>query len=199
MSESNVEDPQGSLVPDSQDIKEPSSVLSNGDEEELSSVPDYGDGLPPELLWIKEGANRVITTIYTYKDPKTNKLKSVTLEISEWSREQGMVEYPIEAEWSIPTKDQLDTYRERGTRIDIRSGRSVLHRATVQNVIIKNHLLELRFPTLSTSSGAPSSLPLPKDKQGALSRAAIQTLGQLHSSVVDLLYMKYIEESALMI
>lgn len=198
MSESNLTDPQGPSVPDSQEPEGPSSVSSNGDEE-LVTVPDYGDGLPPELLWIKEGANRVVTTIYTYKDSKTGRLKSVTMEISEWSREQGMVEYPIEAEWSIPTKEQLDVYRERASRIDALTGRSVLRRAILQSAIIKNHLLELRFPTLSTSSGAPQTLPLPRDKQGALSKAALATLGQLHSSVVDLLYMKYVEESALMI
>jgi hypothetical protein len=198
MSESNLTDPEGPLVPDNQETEGPSFVSSNGDEEGIPA-PDYGDGMPPEMLWIKEGENRIVTTIYTYKDPKTGRLKNVSLDFQTALRELGFVEYPIEVEWSIPTREQLDAYRERASRIDIRTGRPMTHRATVQGLIIRNHLLELRFPSLSTSSGAPQILPLPRDSHGGLTKAALKTLGQLHSSVLDLLYVKYVDESALLI
>src|SRR4051812_42817033 len=127
MSESNLQDPQDPSVPEPQEPEGSSVILSNGDEE-IISRPDYGDGLPPDMLWIKEGENRDVTTIYTYKDPTTSRLRSVTLGINSDLREIGLIEYPIEVEWSIPTKEQLDVYRDRASRIDSRTGRTVTHR-----------------------------------------------------------------------
>jgi hypothetical protein len=60
--------------------------------------------LPPELLWIKEGENKVLVTIYVYKDPQTGRLRTVAPEIRPLSRELGLIEYPIESEWSVPTR-----------------------------------------------------------------------------------------------
>jgi hypothetical protein len=45
---------------------------------------------------------KVLVTIYAYKDPKTNRLKTVSPEIRPLLRELGFVEYPVETEWSVP-------------------------------------------------------------------------------------------------
>jgi hypothetical protein len=55
----------GELNPSPEEVRGDESWPS--EETELSSV-NYGDGLPPELLWIQEGNNQVLVTIYAYKD-----------------------------------------------------------------------------------------------------------------------------------
>jgi hypothetical protein len=172
-----------------------SSSLNQDEDEGTTPPPDYGDGLPPELLWIKEGENRVLVTIYAYKDPETNRLKIVAPDIRPIARGLGLIEYPIESEWSVPTREQITNYRERATRVDPRSGQITLHRATIQNLILQYHLLDLKFP----ASNGFVSLELARDSKGGLSKKSMVRLGQLHTTVMDTLYLKYVDEAALVV
>jgi hypothetical protein len=196
MSSENL--PEESEEPIDPSVSSPDAEGSSSldqDGEFVVPPPDYGDGLPPELLWIKEGENKVLVTIYAYKDPQTNRLRIVAPEIRPVMREAGMIEYPIESEWSVPTREQINGYRERATRVDQRSGQVMLHQATIQNLIIQHHLLDLKFP----ASNGSISLELTRDSRGALTKKAMTRLGQLHTTVLEMLYLKYSRESTLAI
>jgi hypothetical protein len=158
--------------------------------------PDYGDGSPPDFLWIRENQDQVVVTVYAYKDPNTNKLRSITLEPSYGFRELKMVEFPIETEWTIPTKTQLDDYKSRATRYNSVARGSLISRPILEDLLIRNHLKKMCF---ATADNHRSSIELKTTKKGGLSNQSMDLLKSLHASVMDLLFMKFVDESALLL
>jgi hypothetical protein len=118
------------------------------------------------------------------------------MDVNQDFRDLGYIEFPIESDWSVPDREKIESYRESSSRFDTRARVSVIHRATLQNTIIKHHLLEIRF---RNSDGTMKPLQLPRDKKGFLTRDAFKILGQLHPSVMDVLYLKFTDEAALLI
>jgi hypothetical protein len=134
-------------------------------------------------------------TIYAYADD-TNKLRSIQLDVSYALRELRMVEYPIESTWTIPSKNQIEIYRDRSSRLDVRTRSQLVQRAVLQEIITRYHLQEFKIITGPEQS---DTLELKRDKRGRLDDNTMQKLRSLHPSILDLIFVKYSEEAALII
>jgi hypothetical protein len=170
--------------------------IADEEEEGGLPLPDYGDGSTPDFLWIREDKDQVIVTIYAYKDPQTNRLKSISLQPSYALRDAKMIEFPIESEWTIPTKTQLDDYRSRATRYNVSARGQMMSRAVLEELLIRYHLKNLYF---ITADNQKSRIELKEGKKGGLSPQSMNLLKSLHSSVMDLLFLKFVDESALLL
>ena len=160
---------------------------------ESSRVED--NGVPPDLLWISEGKDEVLSTIYVYQSPTTGRLRTVLFEPSEDLRALEMREFPIETRWSVPAKMQLDRYREQSSRFN-REARAVLvHKARMEELIVQNHLLEMKMG----SGDSAHVIDLTRDRRGTLTAESMEHINRLHPTVMDMMLSKFIEEAALII
>jgi hypothetical protein len=168
------------------------------DEEEEGGLPspDYGDGSPPDFLWVRENQDRVIVTIYAYKDPRTNRLKSISAEPVYLFREAKMVEVPIESEWIMPSKTQLDDYRSRALRYSVAARGSVVSRSVMEELLVKYHLKKLSF---IMADNQKSGIELKEGKKGGLTNQSVSLLKSLHASVMELLFIKFIDETSIFV
>ena len=68
----------------------------------LSETIEPENNGEPSLLWISEGVDCVVSTIYVYQSPTTGRLRTVLWEPSPDLRDLNMREFPIETKWSVP-------------------------------------------------------------------------------------------------
>lgn len=169
-------------------------AVSEGSVDLEDAVPNYGDGKAPDSLWISEGNNQVISTIYAYRDDNSvAKLRSITLEPSSALRILGLIEFPITATWTIPTKNQLSEYRTKSSMFDRSLGRSLIDRDRLAGHLLRNHLQVLNGP-----KDAPL-LSLVRDKRNRLDQSTMEKLQSLHPTVLDLLVAKFAEDASLLL
>ena len=161
----------------------------------LDPVSTNHDQAPPELLWISEGSDFVISTIYIYQDPVTRRLKTILVEPVQELKDQGMIEFPVETRWSVPSKTQLDSYRERSARFNTAARAVLVNRGMVEDFIIRNHLLEIKIGPEDNQK----SVELTRDKKGALTNESMRVINKLHPSVIDLIFAKFVDEAALIL
>lgn len=170
--------------------------VSEFEEREEDRAPiDQGDGLPPAFLWLGDEPNRVTVTIYAYKDRKTGKLRTLTLDVLSGSRDLRLIEYPIETVWTIPTKDQLEQYRQRASQYDGRARAVLVQRPSMQDLLFRYHLQEIKI----TQPGTDHQIQLERDRRGRLTDATMELIKKLHPSVLDLLFQKYLDDAALIV
>jgi hypothetical protein len=153
------------------------------------------NGAPPDLLWISEGVDTVISTIYIYQDKDTGRLKAVLWEPSPELRLAEMPEFPVETKWSVPTKAQIDGYRDRSSRYNTVARAVLVQRARLEELMIQHHLLEIKLG----SEGHQTVVDLPRDKKGVLTPVALTTINKLHPSVIDMMLAKFVDEAALIL
>jgi hypothetical protein len=168
-----------------------------GTEETDETPANYGDGLPPNLLWLGSGPNEIQCEIYLYKDVKTNKLRSVNLEPSETLRQLGFVEYPIHSTWTVPTREQMERYREQASRYNSLARAVLTHRHAMQDLLIRAHLRKLWFSMESNSQN--NSLEFTFDRRDRLDDKSFTKLNQMHSTVIDVLFARFVEDAALIV
>jgi hypothetical protein len=181
-------------------ISNGSSELTPTDEESVSVIkPNYGDGSPPDWLWVEEGKALVDVEIYAYKDPVSGKLKAVSQDPSTPLRAVSLIEYPIKSQWTIPTKVQLDSYRERSKTIDRTLLRTLVDRFQVQEYVIRYHLMDLKIHHPAESGKEPSLILLKRDKRGRLTDETLDMVKRIHPTVLELLWAKFMEEASLIL
>lgn len=169
--------------------------ISVDDSEKLSEpVEPESDGAP-SLLWISEGVDCVISTIYIYQDKDTGRLKAVLWEPSPELKFAGMPEFPIETKWSVPTKAQIDGYRDRSSRYNQAARAILVQRAKLEELLIQSHLLEMKLG----SEGHQTVVDLQRDKKGILTAASVAHVNRLHPSVIDMMFAKFVDEAALIL
>jgi hypothetical protein len=160
-----------------------------------SSVSAESNGAPPDLLWISEGVDIVLLSIYIYIDKNTGRLKTILWEPSPELKSIGMPEFPIETKWSVPTRSQLDAYREKASRYN-REARAVLvQRGRLEELVIQNHLLEMK----TGSEEHQTVVELNRDKKGVLTVESLAHINSLHPSVLDMIFAKFVDEAALIL
>ena len=157
--------------------------------------PAESNGDIPDLLWITEGRDTVISTIYIYQDKDTKRLKAILWEPSPELRGAGMFEFPVETTWSVPTKTQIDSYRDRSSRYNQAARAILVQRARLEELILQNHLQEMKLG----SEGHQTTVDLQKDKKGALTAASLAHINKLHPSVIDMVIAKFVDEAALIL
>ena len=153
------------------------------------------NGAPPDLLWISEGIDCVVSTIYIYQDKDTRRLKAVLWEPSPELRITGMPEFPIETKWSCPSKSQIDSYRDRSSRYNQAARAVLVQRARLEELLIQNHLLEIKLG----SERHQTVVELQRDKKGVLTAASLAHINKLHPSVIDMMLAKFVDEAALIL
>jgi hypothetical protein len=177
------------------------SEESDDEEMELTSAtkPNFGDGKPPEFLWITEGENEVRVTVYAYKDEETGRLRSLTTEPSLALRALGMIEYPIESTWTIPTKAQLETYKREASLFDRSLMRTLVDRSAIQTAVIEIHLRELKVHVPAAEGSEPQLIQLTRDKRGKLTKVTMKLLQSMHPSAQELMFTKFVEDASLLL
>jgi hypothetical protein len=169
-------------------------ISMNDPEKTLESGEPESDGAPLGL-WVHEGKDEVISTIYVYESSMTGRLRTVLFEPSEDLRALEMREFPIETRWSVPSKQQLDRYRDQSSRFN-REARAVLvHKARMEELIVQNHLLEMKMG----SGDSAHVIDLTRDRRGTLTAESMEHINRLHPTVMDMMLSKFIEEAALII
>jgi hypothetical protein len=172
---------------------------SQTDTPELSPTEEQvlaeSNGAPPDLLWISEGVDIVISTIYVYQSPTTGRLRTVLWEPSSDLRDLNMREFPIETKWSVPSKTQLDKYREQSSRFNQAARAVLVHKARMEELIVRNHLLEMKMG----SGDSAHVIDLQRDRKGVLTTEAMEHINKLHPTVMDMMLSKFIDEAALII
>jgi hypothetical protein len=153
------------------------------------------NGAPPDLLWISEGVDIVISTLYIYQDKDNGRLKAVLWEPSPELRVAGMPEFPVETKWSVPSKSQIDSYRDRSSRYNQAARAVLVQRARLEELLIQHHLQEMKLG----SEGHQTVVDLQRDKKGALTAASLAHINKLHPSVIDMMLAKFIDEAALIL
>jgi hypothetical protein len=169
--------------------------LNPVESEPVTQEPESNGEAPPDLLWIREGADFVITTIYVYQDSKTKRLKFVIREPLPTLLEQGLIEYPVETRWTVPTRGQLDSYRTSSARYNNEARAVLMQRVVIEELLIKNHLQEIVLGL----EGHQSSVVIQRDGKGRLSRESQTVIDQLHPSVMDVTLAKFVDDAALLI
>jgi hypothetical protein len=172
--------------------------MQEHDQTEADSVEEVTENTqetPPELLWISEGSNTVLSTIYIYTDKDTKRLRTILTQPSPDLRLQGMPEFVVETMWSVPTRVQMDGYRESASRYNVAARAVLVQRGLMEDLIIKNHLLELK----TGSEGNWTQVELVRDKKGKLTSVSMETLNKLHPSVMEMIFAKFLDEAALII
>lgn len=180
------------------EMQEPLPGVDIPDTTEVSTEPNYGDGKPPEWLWITEGKTKVVSKIYAYKD-ETSKLRAISTEVSYAMRALGLVEYPIESEWTIPSKDQLDGYKQRSSILDRTYMRSIIDRSKLQDEVTRSHLQTLKVHLPVGEGEQPQLIQLKRDKKNRLTEETLAMVKRLHPTILDMLWAKYLEESSLVV
>jgi len=158
-------------------------------------APEKMDGDPPALLWISEGRDCVISTVYVYQDVATGRLKTILWDPSPELVATGMREFPVETKWSIPTKAQLSDYRERSSRYNIAARAVLVRRGELEELVIQNHLLEMKLGP----EGHQTVVELKRDRKGVLTKESLAHINTLHASVMDMVFAKFIDEAALLL
>jgi hypothetical protein len=156
---------------------------------------EESNGVPPDLLWISEGTDIVISTVYIYQDPTTGRLKTILWEPSSDLKAVGMPEFPIETKWSVPTKAQIDNYRDRSSRFNTVARAVLVQRGRLEEFLIQNHLLEMKLGPQEHQT----VVDLQRDKKGALTTASLDHINKLHPSVIEMILAKFIDEAALIL
>jgi hypothetical protein len=174
--------------------KEPD--LMNIPEDDTHEQPQEESNIcTPGLLWISEGVDIVISTIYVYQDTITGRLRAVLWEPSSELRMTGMPEFPVETKWSVPSKAQIDSYRDRSSRYNTTARAVLVQRSRLEELLIQNHLLEMKLG----SGEHQVVVDLQRDKKGLLTSASLAHINKLHPSVIDMMMAKFIDEAALIL
>jgi hypothetical protein len=160
-----------------------------------SSTPEESNGAPPDLLWISEGVDTVISTIYVYQDTATRRLRAVLWEPSSELKAIGMPEFPVETKWSVPSKAQLDGYRDRSSRYNQTARVVLVQRGRLEEFLVQNHLLEMKLGY----GEHQTVVDLQRDKKGVLTADSLAHINRLHPSVIEMVLAKFIDESALIL
>jgi hypothetical protein len=165
------------------------------DASESIQLPEESNGAPPDLLWISEGVDTVISTVYVYQDTITGRLRAVLWEPSPELRLTGMPEFPVETKWSVPTKAQIDGYRDRSSRYNQAARAVLVQRSRLEEFLVQNHLLEMKMG----SGEHQTVIDLQKDKKGILTAASLAHINRLHPTVIDMMLAKFIDDAALIL
>lgn len=150
---------------------------------------------PPDLLWIREGADFVVVTIYVYQDPTTKPIKYVVKDQAQFLTDGGLVEYPVESRWTVPTRSQLESYRSSSARYNSEARAVLIQKVVIEDLLVRNHLQEILLGPV----GHQTSVALQRDAKGRITKESQVILDQLHPSVVDVMMAKFIDDAALIV
>jgi hypothetical protein len=161
-----------------------------------STSPPSTSDLVSSFIWIKEGENEVIGSIYLYQDPITNKLRSVQMDPSPTLRELKFIEYSLDAVWTVPTTAQMDSYKLEASAYDVRARGLLIDRPSLREVLLRHHLKEIKIKKEGEELGQ-SLIELKRDLDGKITTSTMNQLKKIHPSVTELIYVKFVEEAAL--
>lgn len=145
----------------------------------------------PKGMVVNEG-DTINCTIYGYRDADgaftrilVNQMMfeddTTTLE------KLGLVEFPIEAVFSMPTKKDLDHYRNISAKWDPLARQSLVDMGRLRKELVRHNLKELE---IQLPEGAVK-LPLKHDGRGRLVASVESKLNKLHPSFLDALAVRF--------
>lgn len=177
--------------------QENSASESSSEDSDAVSV----EGLPAPKFPTEDNLPDLITpkgtievTIYLYSD-ETKRIRSINGEIQYALRKVGLIECPFVTTWSVPPRDVLETYRARSSYYEPLARSTLTNRSELMNQIIKNHLTTMKYG----EPGKEKDFPLEKNRRGHLSEGSLNQVRSLHPTILDILFMKYTDEAALII
>jgi len=140
-------------------------------------------------IWLDDTLLKV--RIYTYMKEDKLILLTQTQLTSEGVRELELVEGVVEAHFSLPTKKEVDRYRERAQRWNEEAQGLLISKTRVRNLLTRYHMKKLIV--LGEDTGVES------DENGALTIESEKKMEKLHPSILDFVMFKYENEAALTI
>lgn len=145
------------------------------------------------IFW-PDSNRRIDVSVYGYVffDGSQSKIKAIMLKQSPEIKDLGLTEFEIKSFWTVPTADQMDTYRQQTSKYDPESRDFVVNKLSLRDFIISCHLKKIVIP--------PDSNPVDLQfKDDQLDFKTLSYLKRLHSGLYDTLYIKYLSESCLSI
>ena len=157
----------------------------------IASLPDPNEkdnGQLPKGLWIDESSN-IVATIYLYKDTLTQDLVLIQPDPISIDRKKvlNLVEIPLTAEFTLPTRDQLNKYRDRSSKWNDDVQTVIPNRYLMRSLIMRNHLKAIDIIDPKTNE----RFKVEHDLKGRLTPQTESKLDKLHPSILEFIIMKF--------
>lgn len=143
----------------------------------------------PGSLWLsKTGRVKVTVFVYQTKEGRTDIMLNAIDQ--EQQATMDMTEFQVSAEFSLPSRKQIDQYRRKSGRWVENALSLVTDRNQMRNHFLKYHLLSLDLPDPETGE----SFEIKRTRDGTLDTKSEDYLNTLHPTLLELLLTKFERE-----
>ncbi len=99
----------------------------------------------------------------------------------------NVVQHPINAVFSVPSIQELEGYRVQASVYNAEARGVLVQRPILRRLLVSNHLQKLEIP----------GVELEVDRRGHLTKDSVESLDDLHPSIIDLLVVKFTDVASL--
>lgn len=131
--------------------------------------------------------------VYVYKASDTEALQAVFANpLTEDQRQAATIsKIPLKTKFSIPTRKQLNRYRDKSAAWVPEAQSLIPNRSMVRSLLIRNHLLEWDLVDPDTGE----NVKIKRDGEGKLAPDSEEILDDLHPMLFEVLMGKYEREA----
>lgn len=181
VSEENVVD-----VPSSEDLTVSSPDVEEPETPEVPAEPEVENSDKTSSTFHR--SRDIGVTIYAIVRPNSDFL-SFSVNYLPQLESIGVEQIEITARFSIPSYDELETYRMNASMYNTDARALIIQRPILRRLLMENHLKSVNIP----------GVELKFNKRGQLTPESLEALDDLHPSIIDLLISKYADKAALML
>ena len=144
-----------------------------------------------DLIWVNAHTPPIEITIYIYINTDLQKLESISkFQVPEFI-ESGFQESLLVSRWSIPTREEMESYRKDSSVFNARSGNVMVDELLLSDCVVRHHMTGLSIDG--------KDVDLERDEDSFLTVEALKKLKSMHSGLYDLMYGTYKTEACLFI
>jgi hypothetical protein len=148
-------------------------------------------GTIEDLIWVNAHTPPVEIKVYLYIEPLIPKIESISkFPVSEFI-EAGLKELVVISTWSIPNREDMESYRKESATFNIRSGSVMVDEIVLSDCVVRHHMKGLSIDG--------KDVDLDRDENSFITVESLKKLKSMHSGLYDMIYDRYKSEACLLI